>query len=166
MGVSGCGKSTVGADLARRQGLPFLEADGFHPLANVEKMSRGIPLNDEDRWPWLAVLGAAMRENAVESGGVIASCSALKRAYRSCLSQHVGLPMLFALLDGDRETLFARMSARKDHYMPASLLDSQLADLERPAPDEPAVSISFERGVDDIVGELEAIAVCLSGENP
>jgi len=108
MGVSGCGKSTVGAALAERQGLPFLDGDDFHPDANVGKMSRGIPLTDEDRWPWLATLGAAMRSNADKAGGVVATCSALKRAYRTKLTEAIGLPTVFVLLDGSRDTLLAR----------------------------------------------------------
>ncbi len=164
MGVSGCGKSTVGAALARRQGLPYLEGDDFHPASNVDKMSRGIPLTDDDRWPWLASLGAAMRANADQAGGVVATCSALKRAYRTTLADAIGLPTVFVLLDGSRDTLFARMSARTGHYMPPSLLDSQLAALERPQADEPVVTISIENDVDAIVDEAEATLSALDGD--
>ena len=154
MGVSGSGKSTVGAAVALRQNLPFLDADDYHPEPNIEKMSAGIPLTDEDRWPWLAALGGAIHAAAQDKGGVIATCSALKRTYRAYLREQIGLPMVFALLDGSRETLFQRISARSDHYMPPSLLDSQLAALERPDEAEPALILSIEGDVDDIVAEL------------
>lgn len=159
MGVSGSGKSTIGAALALRLGVPFLDADDYHPPANVDKMSRGVPLTDGDRWPWLGALGEAMRAQADTVGGVISGCSALKRVYRQRLMEAVGLPLLFLVLDGSRETLFRRMSARTDHYMPPSLLDSQLADLERPADDEPALVLSIEQDVDSLVDEaLAALA--------
>jgi len=159
MGVSGSGKSTIGAALALRLGVPFLDADDYHPPANVEKMSRGIPLTDSDRWPWLVALGEAMRARADAVGGVISGCSALKRIYRQRLAEAVGLPLLFLVLDGSRETLFRRMSARTDHYMPPSLLDSQLADLERPTDDEPALILTIEQDVDSLVDEaLVALA--------
>ncbi|KAA5605109.1 gluconokinase [Roseospira marina] len=159
MGVSGSGKSTVGAALALRLGVPFLDADDFHPPANVDKMSRGLPLTDVDRWPWLEALGAAMGARADDVGGVVAGCSALKRAYRARLTDTVGRPLVFLVLDGRRETLFARMSARQGHYMPPSLLDSQLADLERPADDEPALVLSIEQDADALVAEaLDALA--------
>ena len=156
MGVSGSGKSTVGTELAGRLGLPFLDADDFHPATNVAKMSQGIPLTDEDRWPWLESLGRAMRNANVETGGVVATCSALKRAYRDHLRNHIGVPVIFVLLDGDRKTLYARMQTRKNHYMPPSLLDSQLADLERPGPDEPVITVSIEKTVAQIAADLEA----------
>jgi len=151
MGVSGSGKSTIGATLAQRLALPFLDADDYHPPANVEKMSGGVPLTDEDRWPWLAALGLAMRAEATRDGGVVAACSALKRAYRQRLSQEVDLPMVFVLLDGDRDLLLGRLRARKGHYMPASLLDSQLGDLEHPADDEPVLTLSVDQDVDVLV---------------
>ncbi|GAB6052825.1 gluconokinase [Magnetospira thiophila] len=156
MGVSGSGKSTVGKALADELGLPFLDADDFHPEANVKKMSRGIPLTDEDRWPWLRALSRAMRKAAGDSGGVIATCSALKRTYRNYLRDNVGHPLVLVLLDGDRETIHARMRARADHYMPPSLLSSQLADLERPESDEPSVTVSIDNQVDTIVATLVA----------
>ena len=157
MGVSGSGKSTVGAALAQHLGLPFLDADDYHPAANVAKMSQGIPLTDDDRWPWLETLGKAMHETAEQSGGAIAACSALKCIYRTKLSGHIGLPMVYVLLDGERDTLLKRMNVRQDHYMPASLLDSQLADLERPRSDEPVYTVSIEQDVESIVEELIAV---------
>ncbi len=162
MGVSGSGKSTIGAALAQQLGVPFLDGDNFHPEANVTKMSQGISLTDDDRWPWLEALGKAMRKKAEQSGGVIAACSALKCIYRDKLSGHIELPMVYALLDGERDTLFKRMNARRDHYMPASLLESQLADLERPRPDEPVLTVSIEQDVDSIVDELMTVLGTLS----
>lgn len=162
MGVTGSGKSTIGAALALHESLPFLDADDYHPKANVDKMSAGIPLTDKDRWPWLSILGEAMRTEADQRGGVVTACSALKRAYRTHLSNAVGLPLLYVLLDGSRQTLFRRLSARKDHYMPVSLLDSQIETLERPAPDEPAIILSVEQDVDDIVSQIRTACADLS----
>ena len=154
MGVSGCGKSTIGLALAQHWDLPFLDADDYHPATNVDKMSNGIPLTDEDRWPWLQALSQAIVAAADEAGGVIATCSALKRKYRDFILMQVDRPLLFVFLDGDRDTLFARMQQRSDHYMPASLLDSQLADLERPHADEPAATFSVDKPVDALVDEI------------
>jgi len=162
MGVSGSGKSTIGAALAVRLGVPFLDADDYHPSANVEKMANGIPLNDIDRWPWLVALGLAMREQANATGGVVSGCSALKRVYRERLMETVGLPLVFVVMDGSRDTLLRRMQARKDHYMPPSLLDSQLADLERPAEDEPALVLSIEQDVDTLVDEAAVMLASLT----
>ncbi len=154
MGVSGCGKTSVGVGLAQRLELPYLEADDYHPASNVDKMSRGIPLTDDDRWPWLQALSQAMANAADQSGGVVATCSALKRKYRDKILQQVDRPLLFIFLDGDRDTLFARMQQRSDHYMPPSLLDSQLADLERPDADEPVATFSVDQSVDELVNEI------------
>ncbi|MDJ0832199.1 MAG: gluconokinase [Gammaproteobacteria bacterium] len=160
MGVSGCGKSTIGVALAQHWDLPFLDADDYHPASNVDKMSKAIPLTDEDRWPWLQSLSQAMVAAADQAGGVVATCSALKRKYREYILQQVDRPLLFVFLEGDRETLFARMQQRSDHYMPPSLLDSQLADLERPHADEPAATFSVDKPVgelvEEIVGRLDA----------
>jgi len=156
MGVSGSGKSTVGAALAERLGVPFLDADDFHPKANVEKMSNGIPLTDEDRWPWLDSLSQGIRDEAAESGGVVAACSALKLIYRDRLREGIRFPLTFALLDGNRDQILRRMEARKDHYMPASLLDSQLADLERPDAHEVVVTVTIDDEVEHIVDHLLA----------
>ena len=146
MGVSGSGKSTVGARLAEALGLPFGDADAFHPPANVAKMSAGTPLTDEDRWPWLDALGAWLPAQA--GGGVIA-CSALKRAYRERL--RAAVPRLRILhLAGVPEMIIARQAARQDHFMPPSLMASQFATLEPPGPDEAALVL-------DITAPLEAI---------
>ena len=166
MGVSGSGKSTVAGALALRLDLPFLDADDFHPRANIDKMAQGVALSDEDRWPWLLSLGAAMRDAADREGGVIVACSALKRIYRACLSDRLGLPAIYVLLDGDRETLFQRLRARQGHYMPASLLDSQLAALERPAPDEPVLTVSINQDVDTIVNDVHSALAEMTGDTP
>jgi gluconokinase len=150
MGVCGSGKTTVGERLAARLGVRFRDADEFHPPANVAKMSAGIPLTDADRWPWLDAIGAAIR-NADPQSAVVVSCSALKRVYRERIAAAAVRPVTFVHLTGSRATLEERMKTRKGHFMPASLLDSQLATLEPPAPDEPAIPVSIELPVEDIV---------------
>lgn len=131
MGVSGAGKSSIGAAFAAARGLCFTDGDDLHPPANIAKMAQGGALNDDDRAPWLDLVGAAL----VEGDHVIA-CSALKRKYRDQIRNRAGAPVLFLFLQGPRETLIARMAARSGHFMPASLLDSQLATLEPPMADE------------------------------
>lgn len=135
MGVSSSGKSTVGQSIARRLHVPFLDGDGYHPEANVEKMRAGIPLNDEDRWPWLERLATALHEAADRKGASVGACSALKRAYRDFLVEKAGEPITFVYLDGSREVIGERMARRHHEYMPASLLDSQFATLEIPDPE-------------------------------
>jgi len=166
MGVSGSGKTTIGAALALRLRVPFLDADAYHPPANVEKMAHGIPLTDADRWPWLGALGRAMAETEATAGGVVSACSALKRSYRAHLADTVAAPLVFLVLDGSRETLWARISARRNHYMPPTLLDSQLADLERPDETEPALIVSIEQDVDSVVDEAAAALASLASERP
>ncbi len=155
MGVCGCGKSSVGEALAQRHDLPFLDADDYHPKANVDKMSKGIALQDDDRWPWFEILSRAINEKSAQSGSCVCGCSALKRSYRRYLSEHIDHPVLFVHLHGNKELLFERMSARKDHYMPPSLLESQLATLEQPESDENAIVVSIDQTVSDIVEETE-----------
>lgn len=139
MGVSGSGKSTVGAMLAEALRVPFADADAFHPAANVEKMARGEALTDADRLPWLDALGAWLA--AREGGGVI-GCSALKRAYRDRLRGHA--PDLRILhLAGEPGLIAARQAARSNHFMPASLMASQFATLEPPAEDEAAIILDI-----------------------
>ncbi|QXV59619.1 gluconokinase [Amycolatopsis sp. TNS106] len=132
MGVSGSGKTTVGTALAERLGVDYAEADTFHPKANIDKMSSGHPLNDEDRRPWLEAIAAWIRDHQ-SSGGVVTS-SALKYRYRDILRS--GGDVWFLHLHGDRDLLADRMKTRSGHFMPVSLLDSQLADLEPLQPDE------------------------------
>ena len=137
MGVSGCGKSTVGELLADRLGVPFLDADSLHPEANLTKMATGTPLDDSDRWPWLRLVGL---ELAAHPDGAVVACSALRRAYRDLLRDAVP-DVRFVHLEGTRDQLASRMRARERHFMPVSLLDTQLATLEALAPDEPGVGL-------------------------
>lgn len=139
MGVSGCGKSTLGGLLAQALACPFLEGDQYHSPEAVEKMRRGQPLTDEDRWPWLDRLGQAIASARREPGVAVAACSALRRSYRDSLRATIGGPVQFILLENSRDALLDRVGNRPGHYMPASLLDSQLATLERPQPDEGAM---------------------------
>jgi gluconokinase len=138
MGVSGCGKSTVAGVLAGQLRWPFAEGDDLHPAANVAKMAAGNPLDDDDRWPWLGRIREWIEEREAAGEPGIATCSALKRRYRDMLrDEHV----VFVHLDGTREELLERLAARQGHFMPATLLDSQLADLEPLEPDETGVVI-------------------------
>ncbi|UYY60237.1 gluconokinase [Sphingomonas sp. S2-65] len=156
MGVSGSGKSTLSACLAAQLDCPLLEGDDFHSVASVNKMLTGHPLTDEDRWPWLARLGAAIGAAAREHGVAVAACSALKRSYRERLSAASAVPMLFVLLDTTRDEIARRMNSRPDHYMPASLLDSQLATLERPGADECAVTLDAARSPEMLCADVRA----------
>jgi gluconokinase len=141
MGVSGCGKSTLGALLAGALDCPFLEGDDFHDARAVAKMRAGQPLVDDDRWPWLDRLGAAIGEALTTQGRVVAACSALKRGYRERLREAISGPVDFFLLDASADELQRRLSQRSDHYMPVSLLTSQLATLELPHADEAIVTL-------------------------
>lgn len=138
IGVSGSGKTTVADGLAKRMGAIFLEGDRFHSPENVEWMRSGHPLTDAMRWGWLAVLGQAARAEAEAGRDVVVACSALRRAYREMLRETAG-PCRMLFLDGEFGLVRARILARVDHYMPATLLDSQFATLERPGQDEPDV---------------------------
>jgi cysteine-S-conjugate beta-lyase len=131
MGVSGCGKSTVGGAVAEALRWPFLEADDFHPPENVAKMSAGVPLTDQDRWPWLDAVVEALRAALAKNPNVVLACSALKQSYRDRLAR--GGELTFVHLRGDAETIADRLAARHHRYMPASLLASQFAALEPPA---------------------------------
>ncbi len=155
MGVSSCGKTTVGEALAAELRAAFIEGDNLHPAANVAKMSSGMPLTDEDRWPWLAQVGASLRGNKP----VIASCSALKKIYRQRIIEAAGRPVAFILLNGDKALLQKRIAARKGHFMPSSLLESQLATLEIPGPDEDAVTIDISLPLEEQVA-LAAKFLC------
>lgn len=151
MGVSGCGKTSVAEGLAASLGAAFIEGDSLHPAANVEKMSRGIPLTDEDRWPWLDAIGQVLAQALGKDGSVVVSCSALKRAYRDRLRQAAGGALAFVFLKGSRELLVSRMAARQGHFMPASLLDSQLATLEDPSGEPGVVTVDIDASVEEIV---------------
>jgi gluconokinase len=141
MGVSGSGKSTLAALLADRLACPFFEGDSFHSEANIAKMRAGQPLSDADRWPWLDRLGAAIGFAVVGQGRTVAACSALKRVYRDRLRAAIAAPTAFVLLEADQGELARRLENRPGHYMPASLLGSQLATLEKPQADELALTL-------------------------
>jgi carbohydrate kinase (thermoresistant glucokinase family) len=148
MGVCGCGKTVIGEALAARLDLPFLEGDAFHPAKNIARMRAGIPLSDANRAEWLKRLGDALL--SAHGTGAVLACSALKRRYRDLLrSAQPDLRLVF--LHGRRELIKSRMAGRAGHYMPASLLDSQLADLEPPQTDEPHCALDIERPVEEIV---------------
>jgi len=156
MGVCGTGKSTVGSLVAEALGAAFLEADSFHPRANVEKMARGEPLDDEDRKPWLDALAAAL-DDAVRGGrDVVIACSALKQAYRDrLLGRHAGTALVVHL-HGDPALIAARMGARAGHFMPPSLLPTQLATLEPP---RDALAADIARPPSELVADiLRAVA--------
>lgn len=144
MGVSGCGKSTLGELLARTLDCAFLEGDDFHSTEAVEKMRSGQALTDEDRWPWLERLGQASGAAVADQGVVVTACSALRKVYRDRLRDAIGHPVRFILLDNSRDRLLDRMGQRPGHYMPASLLDSQLATLERPLPEEGVLTLTTD----------------------
>ena len=153
MGVSGCGKSSVGARLAERLGATFLDADDFHPPANVERMRAGIALTDADRVGWLAALASRLADAAAANESVVLACSALKRSYRDALRR--GAPALRLVhLTGSPALLAERIAARTGHYMPPSLLPSQLALLEVPGADEHALTHDVAPPTDQIVATL------------
>ncbi|HEY8575577.1 MAG TPA: gluconokinase [Devosia sp.] len=155
MGVSSSGKSTMGQSIARRLHVPFLDGDGFHPEANVEKMRAGIPLTDVDRWPWLERLAQALHEAAERKGAAVGACSALKRIYRDYLMEKAGEDILFAYLHGSREVIGERMARRSHEYMPTSLLDSQFATLEVPDPaTENVLVLPVTESVDRLTGTV------------
>ncbi|MBX5226536.1 gluconokinase [Rhizobium sp. NLR9b] len=150
MGVSGCGKSSVGEKLAEALHLAFLEGDALHPAANVEKMSKGIPLTDEDRMPWLDLIGKRMQASLEKGEGIIVSCSALKRIYRDRLRAAAGSNLFFVYLEGSKALLTKRMGERKGHFMPVSLLESQLATLEVPTGEPEVVTVDIDDTIDGI----------------
>ena len=149
MGVSGSGKSTEGAALAQRLRVPFADADDFHPPASIAKMTAGVPLDDDDRHPWLETIGDWLAEHP--AGGVM-SCSALKRTYRDQLRRHRP-DVEFLHLSGSADVVARRQASRPGHFMPASLVASQFETLEPLEPDEPGITIDVEQSVDSIVDE-------------
>jgi gluconokinase len=150
MGVSGSGKSTVGAALAQRLGVPFADADDFHPAANIAKMTAGEPLDDDDRYPWLEAIGRWLSERC--DGGGVMSCSALKRKYRDQLRSHCPQTQ-FVHLSGSPEVIATRQASRPGHFMPASLMASQFATLEPLAPDERGFTLDVDHDIDSIVAD-------------
>ena len=159
MGVSGCGKTSVGQAIAAHFGIPYIEGDAMHPPANIAKMSAGVPLNDDDRWPWLDALAARLRAESESSGRAVATCSALKSAYRDRIQAGSGQQTRFIFLDCSREALERNLAGRKGHFMPQSLLDSQLATLQAPYNEARAIIIDgnrpFEAVIRSIVEKLE-----------
>lgn len=147
MGVSGCGKSSVGEGVSARLGIPYRDGDDLHPLENVAKMRAAVPLTDADRWPWLDKVAEVLTNEAP----VIVGCSALKRVYRDRIM--AAGQVTFVHLVGSRDLIAARMAERTGHYMPLTLLDSQFAALEPPGPDE-AISVSIDQTLERIVDEI------------
>ena len=151
MGVTGSGKTTAGEALGARLGLRYSDADGFHPQANVDKMHAGHPLTDDDRWPWLDAVGSWLADYT--GTGAIVSCSALRRVYRDRLRTKAPTAVCWHLA-GPREVVRQRMEARRDHFMPASLLDSQYATLEPLQPDERGMTADLDQSVQALVDEF------------
>lgn len=163
IGVSGSGKSTLGAALARVLECAFLEGDDFHSPEAVARMRSGIPLTDEDRWPWLDRLGRAIAARVGTDGIAVAACSALRRIYRDRLRKVITAPVSYVLMDADRDELMRRMTGRPGHYMPPSLLDSQLNTLERPDPAEGILTLDSRQPVATLCAQT---ITWLQGESP
>lgn len=164
MGVAGAGKSTVGTRLAAVIGGRFVDADDFHPAANIAKMAAGIPLDDADRQPWLARLHDEVVAPAATAGIAVLACSALKRSYRRTLG--VGMPgVALVYLKGDAATLADRLTKRSGHYMAAGMLASQLATLEEPQPDE-AIILGIDAGVGELVDRIRQALGLASADDP
>jgi gluconokinase len=141
MGVSGSGKTTVGLRLAKICQIEFIDGDDLHTSEARAKMASGTPLSDEDRWPWLDRIGTALADPVGHPAGLIVACSALRRAYRDRLRARVGATLRFLFLEGDEAMMLQRVSGRKDHYMPASLVDSQFATLEDPTGESDVITL-------------------------
>ncbi|MCW5709337.1 MAG: gluconokinase [Shinella sp.] len=160
MGVAGSGKSSVGEAFATCLGATYLDGDALHPPGNIDKMSRGVPLTDTDRMPWLRDIGR--RLNAAGDRMII-GCSALKRAYRETIVAEARHPVTFIYLAGTRQVIAARMSARSGHFMPTSLLDSQFAALEEPQDDENAIRVDIDQPLDALVRTTVELLATPSG---
>lgn len=156
MGVSGSGKSTIGQGLASALGCPFRDADSFHPPENIAKMSRGEPLTDEDRWPWLRAIAAWIAERRVDGTPGVVTCSALKRRYRDLITERQRPDVALVYLKGGKDLIAARLAARKGHFMPPELLQSQFDALEAPGPDEHPITASVDATPDAIVATVLA----------
>ncbi len=158
MGVSGCGKTTIARLVGARLGWAVIEGDAFHPPANIEKMRHGSPLDDADRWPWLtAIAGAIDAERAADRSALVA-CSALKRAYRAILiGERADVALVY--LQGSRAVIAARLAARRGHFMPPGLLDSQFAALEEPGADEHPITVAIDQPAEAVAAAiLDALA--------
>ena len=157
MGVSGSGKSLIGAAFANALGVDFVEGDQYHPAENVERMAAGVPLTDENRAGWLRALAARIREAKDAGTGLVMACSALKRSYRDILRAEAP-ELQFVFLQGPRPLIADRLAGRRGHFMPPSLLESQFATLEEPSPDEDAWVCDINQSPEDIVATLVARA--------
>jgi gluconokinase len=153
-GVSGAGKTTIGKLLAEELGWQFYEADDFHPRANIEKMRSGLPLTDEDRWPWLERLREQIMRSLAAKENAVLACSALKRVYREHL--RVSGDVKFVFLRGDYALIERQLRRRRGHFMNPALLQSQFADLEEPQPDEDVLTIDLGRSPQELVDEIKA----------
>jgi gluconokinase len=157
MGVAGSGKSLIGAAFADALGVEFVEGDEYHSPENVERMSRGVPLTDDDRAQWLRSLAARIREAKDAGVGLVVSCSALRRSYRDILRAEAS-NLRFVFLKGSRTLIAQRFGGRRGHFMPPSLLDSQLSTLEEPSPDENAWVCDIAKPPQELVAALVASA--------
>lgn len=153
MGVSGCGKTTIGDLVARGLGIPFLDGDSLHPVENVAKMAAGTPLTDHDRWPWLATVGTELANAG--RGGLVLACSALRRSYRDAIREQAP-DTIFLHLHGSKEVLRERTEGRTGHFMPPALLDSQLATLEPLDADEAGIVVDIAAPVSEVVADAQA----------
>ena len=155
MGVSGCGKSTIGEKVAEKIGAIYLEGDELHPPENIAKMSSGVPLEDEDRWPWFDRIVESAKEELAKHETVLVGCSALKQSYRDYLFQDFA-ESLVVFLDGSFDLIHGRMQER-EHFMPPSLLESQFATLERPLESDPGcLTVAIENEIETIVDQISA----------
>lgn len=171
MGVSGSGKTEIARRVAEETNCPWLDADDHHPANNVEHMRRGQPLNDDMRWPWLEAVSRAAQARADHGAPsdmpsiIFIACSALKRRYRDVLNRNLH-PVTFVFLDGTRDVIKARLERRVGHFMPSALLDSQLADLEPPGPDENCVTVFVDAPIDAVVSTvLTRLKNCENGSS-
>ncbi|WP_424929005.1 gluconokinase [Amaricoccus tamworthensis] len=153
MGVAGCGKTSIGNMLARHMNAVFIDGDDLHPPANIAKMSRGEPLDDSDRAPWLARVSATLAES---DGVTLIGCSALRKIYRHWIREGVSEPVMFIHLAGSRDVIAERMGEREGHFMPTSLLDSQFETLEPPEDDELSLTVDIDRSQEDVVEAILA----------
>ena len=153
MGVTGTGKSLVGAAVAEDLGLVFVEGDALHPRVNIEKMSVGIPLTDADRLPWLDKIGAEIIASLSASEGIVISSSALKKIYRDRLRSFAEGRLSFIFLRGSEDVLAPRIAARKGHFMPLSLLQSQLATLEDPSGEDGVITVDISGTAEEVIAE-------------